>query len=161
MRYRFLDGLVLTLTPFHNSCNYRSAIVYGHASLVTDKNEALYAMQKITDNLLPQRWDKSRTPPTPAELNSTSILRVKIASASAKIRVGGPSEDRADLKDKELVGRTWTGVVPYWGTWGEPVAGEENGCEEVEGYIEEWRVGETGRAKKYAFEAVEMDGKKK
>ncbi|KAJ4362014.1 hypothetical protein N0V83_010955 [Neocucurbitaria cava] len=93
------------------------------ASLVTDKTEALYAMQKITDNLLPQRWAKSRTPPTPAELTSTSILRVKIASASAKIRVGGPSEDRADLKDKE--------------------------------------VGETGRAKAYAFEAVEMDGKKK
>jgi len=25
----FLDGLVLSLTPFHNSCNYRSAVVYG------------------------------------------------------------------------------------------------------------------------------------
>jgi hypothetical protein len=85
----FLDGLVLSLTPFHNSCNYRSAVVYGHAQLVSDRAEALYAMQKITDNLLPQRWDKSRVPPTEAELKSTSILRVRIASASAKIRVGG------------------------------------------------------------------------
>jgi nitroimidazol reductase NimA-like FMN-containing flavoprotein (pyridoxamine 5'-phosphate oxidase superfamily) len=81
----FLDGLVLSLTPFHNSCNYRSAIVYGYASLVTDADESLYAMKKITDNLLPQRWDKSRTPPTPAELSSTSILRIKIQSVRSPL----------------------------------------------------------------------------
>jgi hypothetical protein len=118
-------------------------------------------MKAITDNLLPQRWEKSRTPPTSAELKSTSILKITIDSASAKIRTGGPSEDRKDLEDKELVKKTWTGVVPYWGTWGEPVAGRENGCEEVEEYIEGWRVGETSRARGYAFEAVGMDGKGK
>jgi nitroimidazol reductase NimA-like FMN-containing flavoprotein (pyridoxamine 5'-phosphate oxidase superfamily) len=157
----FLDGLVLSLTPFHNSCNYRSAIVYGYAQLVQDADEALYAMKAITDNLLPQRWEKSRTPPTSAELKSTSILKITIESASAKIRTGGPSEDRKDLEDEELVKKTWTGVVPYWGTWGEPVAGRENACEEVEEYIEGWRVGETSRARGYAFEAVGMDGKGK
>lgn len=151
----FLDGLVLALAPFHNSCNYRSAIVYGYATLVTDEDEALYAMQLITDNLLPDRWTKSRNPPTKAELSSTSILKVRIESASAKVRQGGPSEDRADLKDRELVKNTWTGVVPYWGTWGEPVPGRENGCEEVEGYIEKWRVRETGKSRGYAFEAIE------
>lgn len=157
----FLDGLVLSLTPFHNSCNYRSAVVYGYAQLVEDQEEALYAMKAITNNMLPQRWDKSRTPPTPAELKSTSILRIRIESASAKIRTGGPSEDRADLKNAELVKKTWTGVVPYWGTWGEPVPGKENGCEDVESYIEGWRMKETGQARGYAFEAIEMDGKKK
>jgi nitroimidazol reductase NimA-like FMN-containing flavoprotein (pyridoxamine 5'-phosphate oxidase superfamily) len=76
----FLDGLVLSLTPFHNSCNYRSAVVYGYASIVEDEEEALWAMERITDNILPQRWDKSRTPPSQAELKSTSILRVRISS---------------------------------------------------------------------------------
>lgn len=151
----FLDGLVLALAPFHNSCNYRSAVVYGYANLVADEAEALYAMQRITDNLLPDRWSKSRNPPTKAELSSTSILKVRIASASAKTRDGGPSEDRNDLEDKGLRERTWTGVVPYWGTWGEPVPGRENRREEVEGYIEEWRVRETGRAREYAFGAIE------
>lgn len=94
-------------------------------------------------------------PPTQAEISSTSILRVRIASASAKVRTGGPSEDRADLKDKELVGKTWTGVVPYWGTWGEPVPGEQNGREEIEGYIEAWRTKETAKGRAYAFEAIE------
>jgi nitroimidazol reductase NimA-like FMN-containing flavoprotein (pyridoxamine 5'-phosphate oxidase superfamily) len=77
--------------------------VYGYASLVEDEEEALWAMKKITENLLPQRWEKSRTPPSQAELKSTSILRVKIHSASAKVRVGGPSEDRKDLEEAELV----------------------------------------------------------
>jgi nitroimidazol reductase NimA-like FMN-containing flavoprotein (pyridoxamine 5'-phosphate oxidase superfamily) len=151
----FLDGLVLSLTPFHNSCNYRSAVVYGYASLVDDADEALYAMKLITDNLIPQRWEKSRTPPTSAELKSTSILKVRVESASAKIRVGGPSEDRADLKNAELVKNTWTGVVPYWGTWGQPVEGKENGCAEVEPYIEEWAVKETSKARGEAFGAIE------
>jgi nitroimidazol reductase NimA-like FMN-containing flavoprotein (pyridoxamine 5'-phosphate oxidase superfamily) len=151
----FLDGLVLSLTPFHNSCNYRSAVVYGYASLVDDADEALYAMKLITDNLIPQRWENSRTPPTPAELKSTSILKVRVESASAKIRVGGPSEDRADLKNAELVKNTWTGVVPYWGTWGQPVEGKENGCAEVEPYIEEWAVKETSKARGEAFAAIE------
>ena len=90
----FLDGLVLSLTPFHNSCNYRSAIVYGYAQLVEDGNEALYAMKKITENLLPQRWEKSRTPPTSAELKSTSILRIKIQS----VRLPSPPLSFLDTK---------------------------------------------------------------
>lgn len=150
-----MDGLVLSLTPFHNSCNYRSAVAYGYASLVTDEAEALYAMTKITDNMLPQRWDKSRVPPTKAELQSTSILKVKIASASAKVRTGGPSEDRADLKNAGLRSSTWTGVLPVWSQWGEPIPGKENGREDVEEYIEKWRVSENNKGRLYAYEAVD------
>ncbi|KAH7392029.1 5-nitroimidazole antibiotic resistance protein [Phaeosphaeria sp. MPI-PUGE-AT-0046c] len=176
----FLDGLVLSLAPFHNSCNYRSAVAYGYAELVDDRAEALYAMREITENMLPGRWEGSRGPPTEAEVKSTGVVRVRVEAgeffrtfmhtlylisfrvmssnvrllASAKIRTGGPSEDRKDLQDKQLVSKTWTGVVPYWGTWGEPVEAAENGCKEVEGYIEKWRVGETGRARAQAFEAV-------
>ena len=52
-------------------------------------------------------------------------------------------------------------MVPYWGTWGEPMPGKENECSNVDEYIEEWRVRETDKAKQYAFAAVDMDGKKK
>jgi nitroimidazol reductase NimA-like FMN-containing flavoprotein (pyridoxamine 5'-phosphate oxidase superfamily) len=37
----FLDGLVLSLTPFHNSCNYRSAVVFGFASVVSSPKPLL------------------------------------------------------------------------------------------------------------------------
>lgn len=151
-----MDGLVLSLAPFHNSCNYRSAVAYGHATLVTDEAERLYAMHKITDNMLPERWNKSRNPPTKAELQSTSILKVKVASASAKVRTGGPSEDRADLKNESLKKNTWTGVVPVWLQWGEPVEGKENGCPEVEEYIEKWRLEENQKGKMSAYKAIEQ-----
>jgi hypothetical protein len=154
-----MDGLVLALAPFHNSCNYRSAIAYGYATLLTSEDERLYAMTRITDNLLPGRWDKSRNPPTSAELNSTSILKVKIASASAKVRTGGPHDDRKDLKDEGLRKEVWTGVVPVWLQWGEPIAGEDNGFGdgETEEYIERWRVGENSKAKNRAYEAIQKN----
>lgn len=36
---------------------------------------------------------------------------MKVVGGSAKVRVGGPSEDRADLKDEELRKGCWTGAV--------------------------------------------------
>ncbi|KAH7135107.1 5-nitroimidazole antibiotic resistance protein [Dendryphion nanum] len=152
-----IDGLVLSLTPFHNSCNYRSAIAYGYATLVTDETESLFAMTQITNNLLPERWEKSRVPPTKAELQSTSILKVRIASASAKVRTGGPSEDRADLKNAGLRESVWTGVVPVWLQWGEPIPGKDNGREAVEGYIEKWRLGENQKGRLEAYKAIEEE----
>ena len=58
------------------------------------------------------------------------------------------------MKNAELVKKTCTGVVPYWGSWGEPVPGKENGCEEVEEYIERWRVVENNRGRQEAFDAT-------
>lgn len=78
----FLDGLVLSLTPFHNSCNYRSAVVFGYAELVEDRDEALEAMREITENILPGRWEGSRVPPTEAEIKSTGVIRVRIESGT-------------------------------------------------------------------------------
>lgn len=143
-------------------------------------------MKLITDNMLPGRWDGSRVPPTKAELKSTSILKVRVVGGSAKVRVGGPSEDRNDEGDGGLRGRCWTGSVseifvlgwcedrkrgvrcvadetqiPYWGTWGEPVEAEGNKVKELEPYIEQWRQKETRDARNYAFEAIDMDGKAK
>ena len=48
------------------------------------------------------------------------------------MRTGGPSEDRSDLKNEELVKSVWTGVLPVWPTWGEPVPGKDCGREEIE-----------------------------
>ncbi|KAF2183098.1 hypothetical protein K469DRAFT_711058 [Zopfia rhizophila CBS 207.26] len=152
-----LDGLVLALTPNHCSCNFRSAIAFGYATLVTDEAEKTWAMEKITNNMLPTRWENSRIPPTQTEMTSTSILRVKISSASAKVRAGGPGEDRADLKDEALKKRVWTGVVPVWMQWGEPMPGPENKVDEVPGYIEGWRMRANQEGRVEAFKAIESE----
>ncbi|KAF2199260.1 hypothetical protein GQ43DRAFT_442626 [Delitschia confertaspora ATCC 74209] len=159
-----IQGLVLALSPNHHSLNYTSTLIMGYATPVTRESEKLYAMQRITNNLLPGRWENSRQPPLASEMSSTSILRVRVVSASAKVRTGGPSEDRVDLGNDELRRRVWTGVVPTWRVWGEAVKAEE--CqvvgEEQEKGIEAWRVGENMRGRGSAFRAaVEGDGGEK
>ena len=73
-----LDGYVLSLAPFHNSCNYRSAVVFGHGIAATDPEEVDFALRLITNNSVPERWENSRTPPTKSELTSTGILKVRL-----------------------------------------------------------------------------------
>ncbi|MCJ1250053.1 hypothetical protein MMC30_007279 [Trapelia coarctata] len=121
-----LDGLVLALTPNHHSMNYRSAVLHGYAALVTEPDERLWAMGVITNRLIPKRWENTRVPPNKVEMQSTSILRVSIVSASAKVRNGGPGEDRKDEKDEAVRGKVWTGVVPVWTALGAPVPAEGN-----------------------------------
>ena len=98
--------------------------------------------------MVPDRWNNSRIPPNKTEMTSTTILRVKVESASAKLRTGGPGEDRKDLKDEELRKRVWTGVVPASTQWGEPVPAEGNMVQRVPQYLQNWvkEVNEQGRS---------------
>ncbi|KAG5981321.1 hypothetical protein E4U55_003072 [Claviceps digitariae] len=148
-----LDGVVLALTPNHHSCNYRSVVAYGHAQVVTDEAERKWAMELITDNMVPGRWAATRYP-SQAEQKRTGIIRVSVDSASAKVRAGTTGEDRGDLKDEEMRRRVWAGVVPAHLVWGEPVAAPTNLMEPTPEYIEEWRKRETSEAEKYAYAAA-------
>lgn len=130
-----VDGLVLALTPNSHSYNYRSAILFGHATVVDDVAEKLYAMQLITDGVVPARWDNTRVPPNGAEMASTSVLKVAISTGSAKIRSGPPGDDRADMEDPDVVDNVWTGVVPVYQTLGDVIPGPYNKVQDVPGYI--------------------------
>ena len=129
---------VLALTPFNHSYDYRSAIVHGRATLldpVTDREESLWAMELITDGIVPNRWANTRVPPDDTEVASTRILRVRIDSASAKIRDSGVKDDRKDMKNTEVREKVWTGVIPYHEILGIPVPDENNLVKEVPKYI--------------------------
>ncbi|KZF22233.1 flavin-nucleotide-binding protein [Xylona heveae TC161] len=156
-----IDGFVLALTPFNHSCNYRSAIVHGYASVVTDEPEKNFALHRITDSVVPQRWDNTRVPPSKAEITSTSVLKIKIESASAKIHVGGPGDDRKDLKDENVTENVWTGVLPVYQVIGDAIPGENNKVQKVPEYIGTWRSQSNLEAEKYAREAALVEEKKK
>ena len=147
------DGLVLSLTPFSHSLNYRSVVLFGYAKLVTEAEEKLWAMELITDSVVPGRWENTRVPPTSGELSSTSILRVKIVNASGKIRDGGANDDKKDLQNEELAGRVWTGVVPIWEIVGEPVARTPNQVQ-VPDYLKNFLTAENKNNAQYAKDAV-------
>lgn len=147
------DGLVLSLTPFSHSYNYRSVVLFGYANPVTDAEEKLWAMELITNSVVPARWENTRLPPTGGELSSTSILRVKIVSASGKLRDGGANDEKKDLHNEELTGRVWAGVLPIWETIGEPIARTPSRVKVPE-YVEDFITTENKNNEKHAKEAV-------
>jgi hypothetical protein len=103
-----LDGLVCARAAFHHSMNYRSAVIFGAARLVTEAEaeEKLAALRAVTDHLVPGRWDHVREP-TRKELAATAVLAVPLDEASVKVRAGGPKDDPEDY-DSGI----WAGVLP-------------------------------------------------
>ena len=102
-----LDGIVFARSVFEHSMNYRSVVVLGTATPVRDPDEKLVALEALTEKLLPGRWAEAR-PPTTKELKATSVLRLPLDEASAKIRDGGPED--GDTPDADL--DVWAGHLP-------------------------------------------------
>jgi hypothetical protein len=130
-----VDSLVLSLTPFSHSYNYRSALLHGYATLVTSPDEKLWALQLVTDDVLPGRYEHTRTPPDKGELDTTSIMRVRVAAASAKIRTGDPMDDKKDMERDDVRDRVWVGTIPVHERFGEPVPASHNRVDAVPDYI--------------------------
>jgi nitroimidazol reductase NimA-like FMN-containing flavoprotein (pyridoxamine 5'-phosphate oxidase superfamily) len=101
-----LDGLVLARSAFNHSMNYRSVVVFGMATEVTDPDELRIAASAITSHVAPGRENEARMP-TDEEYRQTLLLAVPLDEASAKVRTGPPKDDEADI---ELA--IWAGVLP-------------------------------------------------
>jgi uncharacterized protein len=101
-----VDGLVLARSAFHHSVNYRSVVVFGRAEQVEGPAAKARALEAFTEALLRDRWADAR-PPDGQELKATSVLRLPLDEASAKVRTGGPV-DREDDYERD----TWAGVIP-------------------------------------------------
>ena len=110
-----LDGLVLARSAFHHSMNYRSAVCFGTAKIVSEPTEKDEALKVISDQILKGRWEESRLP-IAKELKATTVLALTIDQASAKIRTGPPGDEKQDY---ELP--IWAGVVPCQQVWGTPI----------------------------------------
>jgi nitroimidazol reductase NimA-like FMN-containing flavoprotein (pyridoxamine 5'-phosphate oxidase superfamily)/GNAT superfamily N-acetyltransferase len=101
-----IDGLVMARSAFHHSVNYRSVVIFGCATEVTDPERKLAAMRALVEHIGPGRWEGSRQP-YPKEITGTSILELPIDEASAKVREGGPIDDEEDYALPH-----WAGVIP-------------------------------------------------
>jgi len=110
-----LDGLVLARSSFNSSMNYRSLMVFGTASLVSDKAEKVRGLDILVEHLAPGRLADLR-PSTRKELNATTLLTLPLETFSIKSRSGPPGDAKADL-DTPI----WAGVIPLKLAAGEPV----------------------------------------
>ena len=113
-----VDGLVLARSAFHHSINYRSVVILGKAELVEDREEKDKVLEAFTEHIIPGRWSEIRWP-NDLEMKATSVLKLPIEEASAKIRTGGPKDDDEDY---EL--NIWAGVLPLKITPGDPIPDE-------------------------------------
>lgn len=109
-----LDGLVLARSAFHHSANYRSAMIFGTARVVTGDEEKIARLKAMMDGLFPDRWGQMR-PVSDQELKATRILWMPLDEASVKIRTGDPVDDDEDMDDD-----VWAGVVPLSLSLGKP-----------------------------------------
>jgi nitroimidazol reductase NimA-like FMN-containing flavoprotein (pyridoxamine 5'-phosphate oxidase superfamily) len=110
-----VDGLVAGRSVFRHSVNYRSAVIFGTATIVSGEDERWQALRLITDHLIPGRWAAARQP-TAKEMAATAVLSLPLAEASVKVRAGMPADVPEDL-DLDV----WAGVLPIAVTFGDPL----------------------------------------
>jgi nitroimidazol reductase NimA-like FMN-containing flavoprotein (pyridoxamine 5'-phosphate oxidase superfamily) len=127
-----VDGLVLARSAFNHSMNYRSVVVLGVAEEVGDA-EKMEALRAVAEHVMPGRWDDVRQP-NEKELRATSVLRLPLDRASAKVRTGPPKDDEADLDFP-----VWAGVLPLGLAPSEPVADARTGSPTIPDYVTGWR----------------------
>lgn len=101
-----LDGIVFARSAFNSSMNYRSATVFGTASLVEGDADKLHAMRVISEHTMPGRWDELREP-LQREVKMTGVIALRIDSASAKVAASMPDDE-----DDDYAIPIWAGVLP-------------------------------------------------
>ena len=110
-----LDGLVLARSAFHHSMNYRSAVILGVAQEVTGEDEKRSAFNALVNHIVPGRSADVRAADA-QELKATSVLRLIIEEASAKVRRGPPID-----AEEDYALTCWAGVLPLQLMAGHPI----------------------------------------
>ncbi|GAA3202328.1 pyridoxamine 5'-phosphate oxidase family protein [Dactylosporangium siamense] len=111
-----LDGLVLARSAFETSMHYRSVMVLGSCTVVSEK---LPALEAISEHIIPGRWASVR-PPSRKELAATLVLALALDEVSVKVSAGPPSTSPEDTGFDP-----WVGVVPLRVERGDPIECEE------------------------------------
>jgi nitroimidazol reductase NimA-like FMN-containing flavoprotein (pyridoxamine 5'-phosphate oxidase superfamily) len=105
MTVTFVDGLVVARSTYNTDINYRSVMIIGDATEVTDLDEKRIGLDRLVEHILPGRTRDAREP-TEKELRSTMLLSLPITESSAKVRSGWPSDEPEDY-DLAI----WAGVL--------------------------------------------------
>lgn len=118
-----LDGIVLARSAFHHSMNYRSVVAYGKFERVESDLEKMVSLESFIEFLSPGRWPQVRQP-SRNELAATTVLRLPLTEAAAKIRNWGVKDDEADMQQA-----VWAGLIPLNMEAGKP--DPDVGCEHM------------------------------
>lgn len=90
-----VDGLVYSRTALYHSVNYRSAVCFGTARVVSEREEQRRASEGLIARYFPGRTaGRDYDPISEVHLEATSFVAIAITEASAKLRRGGPKGPR-------------------------------------------------------------------
>jgi nitroimidazol reductase NimA-like FMN-containing flavoprotein (pyridoxamine 5'-phosphate oxidase superfamily) len=101
-----IDGLVLAKSAFSHTMNYRSVVIYGVFESVRGNANKMNAMDAFMEKIAPGRKKEARAG-NEKELAATSVLRISLNEAAAKISKNGPV-DKAEDVDLPV----WAGILP-------------------------------------------------
>lgn len=110
-----IDGLVLARSAFRHSLNYRAVMAFGEAEIVTDPADKEAGFNAFIERLYPGRTLHMRAI-LAQEIKATTLMRMEIEEASAKIRADGPIDLEGDY-DADC----WAGVIPIAQHLGAPI----------------------------------------
>src|ERR1700678_1246471 len=92
MTVTMVDGLVVARSTYNTDINYRSVVIIGDATEVTDLDEKRIGLESLVEHIIPGRSRDAR-PPTEKELRSTMLLRLPLTESSSKVRTGWPTDE--------------------------------------------------------------------
>ena len=130
-----LDALVLARSGLHHSMNYRSVVVMGRATEITDHAAKVSALDRLVEHIIPGRTSRVRAAHD-VEVTGTTVLTLPLAECSMKVRSGGPVDDPDDLDDP-----AWAGLIPTGVAVGVPVPDDRASGDPVPGHVAFWARG--------------------
>lgn len=110
-----IDGMVLAKSASRHSIGYRSILVSGTATILSDPSMKLKALKLFTESMVPGRWAELRAP-TVQELATMNILHVRIEELCSTT-----SMDAFDEESEDRGSGPWTGVLPMFYGFGRPI----------------------------------------
>ena len=130
-----LDALVLARSGLNHSMNYRSVVVMGTATEVSDHGEKVDALNRLVDHAIPGRSGQIRAAHD-VEVKGTTVLVLPLDECSMKARTTGVLDDPDDLDDP-----AWAGLIPLGVAVGEPLPDEGSTGDTVPGHVAFWSRG--------------------
>lgn len=109
-----LDAIVYARSVYHNSVNYRSAVVQGTGHLLRNEDDKRHGMWVLAEHLAPGAWNYGHAPDR-KELARVAVMTLDLTEASVKVR-NAPPNDHGD--DIDL--NTWAGLLPVHTHFGVP-----------------------------------------
>ena len=114
---------MLARSTFHHSINYRSVVVFGVATEVTDLAEKPAALAAVVEHIVPGRTAEAR-PATDKEVKGTMVLALSLTRRRPRCAPAPPVDDDDDLALPVWAGRPalrdgrWPSYQRHARAWG-------------------------------------------